>query len=426
MQVAQERCCGLDVHKKSVVACVITPEGQEIRTFGTMTRDLLELGDWLGARGVTHVAMESTGVFWKPVYNLLEGRFALLVVNAQHIKAIPGRKTDVKDAAWIADLLRHGLLRGSHIAERPERELQELVRYRTRLVQERAQVVQRIQKVLEGANIKLSAVAADVVGVSGRAMLEALVAGEEDPQALAALARGRLQAKRDALAEALRGGVGPAQRVLLGSQLRHLDFLEAEIEQLGAEVSRRLRPFEDALERLDTIPGMGRRAAERVVAEIGTDMRRFPSAARLASWAGLCPGTTRALASATAGAPGRATSGSRRPWSKRPGGRCVRARRTWPRSIAGSRRGAGPSARSSRWRTPSWSSSTMCSAMGPPTANWGAITSTNATARRPSAGRSSASSAWAIASPWRSPDPIFGGNSGRFSSPVAPRQRHGV
>ena len=290
MQVAQERCCGLDVHKKSVVACVITPEGQEIRTFGTMTRDLLELGDWLGARGVTHVAMESTGVFWKPVYNLLEGRFALLVVNAQHIKAIPGRKTDVKDAAWIADLLRHGLLRGSHIAERPERELQELVRYRTRLMQERAQVVQRIQKVLEGANIKLSAVAADVVGVSGRAMLEALVAGEEDPQALAALARGRLQAKRDALAEALRGGVGPAQRVLLGSQLRHLDFLEAEIEQLGAEVSRRLRPFEDALERLDTIPGMGRRAAERVVAEIGTDMRRFPSAARLASWAGLCPG----------------------------------------------------------------------------------------------------------------------------------------
>jgi transposase len=291
MQVVHERCCGLDVHKKTVVACVITPEGQQTRTFGTMTRQLLALADWLGARGVTHVAMESTGVFWKPVYNLLEGRgLTLLVVNARHIKAVPGRKTDVRDAAWIADLLRHGLVRGSHIPERAQRELQELARYRTRLVQERAQVVQRIQKVLEGANIKLSAVVADVVGVSGRAMLEALVGGTEDPEALAGLARGRLQAKRAALLEALAGRVGPPQRLLLGSQLRHLDFLDAEIAQLSAEIARRLHPFDDALERLDTIPGVGRRAAERVLAELGPDLGRFPSAAHLASWAGLCPG----------------------------------------------------------------------------------------------------------------------------------------
>jgi transposase len=291
MQVVHERCCGLDVHKKTVVACVVTPEGQQTRTFGTMTRELLALADWLGTTGVTHVAMESTGVFWKPVYNLLEGRgLTLLVVNARHIKAVPGRKTDVKDAAWIADLLRHGLVRGSHIPGRAQRELQELARYRTRLVQERAQVVQRIQKVLEGANIKLSGVVSDVVGVSGRTMLEALVAGTEDPQALAGLARGRLRAKRAALTDALLGRVGPHQRLLLGSQLRHVDFLDAEIGRLSEEIARRLDPFDAALQRLDTIPGLGRRAAERVLAELGPDLSRFPSAAHLASWAGLCPG----------------------------------------------------------------------------------------------------------------------------------------
>jgi transposase len=291
MQVVYERCCGLDVHKKTVMACVLTPEGQQIRSFGTTPRELRRLADWLTAQEVTHVALESTGVFWKPVYNILEDRgLPLLVVNAQHIKAVPGRKTDVKDAAWLADLLRHGLLRGSPLPERAQRERQELGRYRPRLIPERAQVVPRIQKVLEGANIKLSTVVADVVGVSGRAMLDALVAGTEDAEARAAWARGRLQAKRAALSEALEGGVGPTQRVLLDSHLRHLDFLDTEIRRLSDEIAERLRPVEDALDRLDTIPGVGRRAAERILVEIGAEMGRFPSAGHLASWAGLCPG----------------------------------------------------------------------------------------------------------------------------------------
>jgi len=291
MKVVYERCCGLDVHKKTVTACVITPEGRETRTFGTTTGDLLQLADWLAARRVSHVAMESTGVYWKPVYNLLEGlEMTLLVVNAYHIKAVPGRKTDVKDAEWIADLLRHGLLRGSHIPDRPQRELQELVRYRKGLINQRAQVINRIQKVLEGANIKLSSVARDVVGVSGRAMLEALIAGEADAQALAGLAKGRLRSKRVELEGALRGLVGPHQRFLLQSQLRHLDFLDQEIAHLSEEIAQRMRPFEDALQRLDTIPGVGRRAAEQVLAEIGPDISRFPTAAHLASWARVCPG----------------------------------------------------------------------------------------------------------------------------------------
>lgn len=291
MEVLYPRCCGLDVHQKTVVTCVMAPEGKVIRTFRTMTGDLLELGDWLVAKGVTHVAMESTGVYWKPVYNLLESlSLTLLVVNAQHIKAVPGRKTDVKDAEWIADLLRHGLLRGSFIPDLPQRELRELVRYRRSLVRQRAQVVNRIQKVLEGGNIKLSSVATNVVGASGRAMLEAISRGVEDPEALAALARGSLRGKRPALEEALRGLVGPHQRFLLQSQLRNLDFLHDEITQMDEEIGKRMGPFEEAIQQLDGIPGMGRRAAEDVLAEIGTDVSRFPNAAHLASWAKVCPG----------------------------------------------------------------------------------------------------------------------------------------
>ncbi len=290
MQIKYKRCCGLDVHKKTVAACVITPEGQETRTFGTMTKDLLTLGDWLKERGVTHVAMESTGVFWKPVYNLLEAaEFTLFVVNAQHIKAVPGRKTDVKDAEWIADLLRHGLLRPSFIPDRAQRELRELVRYRRSLIQQRAQVINRIQKVLEGANIKLASVASDVVGVSGRAMLQAMVAGTDNPDALADMARGVLRNKRAELAEALRGLMGRHQRTLLESQIRHLDFLQSEVAQLDEEVNRRMAPFEEALRRIQQIPGIGRRIAQEVVAETGIDMSRFPSAAHLASWARVCP-----------------------------------------------------------------------------------------------------------------------------------------
>ena len=291
VDVLYSRCCGLDVHQKSVTACIMSPEGKETRNFRTMTRDLLELADWLVAKGVTHVAMESTGVYWKPVYNLLEAlNLTLLVINAQHIKAVPGRKTDVKDAEWIADLLRHGLLRGSFIPDRSQREIRELVRYRRSLVRQRAQAVNRIQKVLEGANIKLGTVATNVVGVSGRAMLEAISRGVDDPEALAALAKGSLREKRTALAEALRGLVGPHQRFLLQSQLRHLDFLEEEIVQMDKEIAGRMRPFEETLECLDSIPGVGRRSAEEILAEIGADVSRFPNAAHLASWAKVCPG----------------------------------------------------------------------------------------------------------------------------------------
>lgn len=291
MRIVYERCCGIDIHKQSLVACVITPEGKELRTFGTMTVHLLELADWLEERGVTHVAIESTGVYWKPVYNLLESyRLELLVVNAQHIKAVPGRKTDVKDAEWIADLLRHGLLRGSYIPSREQRELRELVRYRKTLIRERSAEVNRLQKTLEGANIKLASVASDITGKSGRAMLEALVAGTADPKALAAMAKGQLQKKRPQLEQALSGLIGRHQRVMIAAQLKHIDFLEQQIETLSREIEERLRPFEEALAHLDTIPGVGRRTAEMIVAEIGLDMERFPTAGHLASWAGMCPG----------------------------------------------------------------------------------------------------------------------------------------
>ena len=290
MEVLHERCCGLDVHKEQVTACVVTPQRRETRTFSSMTRGLLELAAWLAEQGVTHVAMESTAVYWKPMYNLLEERFSVLVVNAQHIKKVPGRKTDVSDAEWIADLLRHGLVRGSYIPERSQRELRELVRYRRRLSEQRAQVVNRIQKVLEGANIKLGSVASDVAGVSGRAMLEAMVAGEADPRTLAELAKGKLKEKRAQLEEALLGLMGPHQRMLLQSQLRHLDFLDQEILRLDEEVSKRMHPFHEAIERIDGIPGIGRRLAEQVLCETGVDMSRFDSAEHLASWAGICPG----------------------------------------------------------------------------------------------------------------------------------------
>jgi transposase len=291
LEVVHDRCCGLDVHKKTVVACVIVPEGRELRTFGTMTDDLEALAGWLEERGVTHVAMESTGVFWKPVYNVLETfELELLVVNAQHMKAVPGRKTDVKDAEWIADLLRHGLLRASYVPSREERELRELVRYRKSLIRERAAEVNRVQKVLEGANIKLASVASDVMGKSGRAMVEALCAGAADPKLLAALARGRLQDKQPELERALRGVVGAHQRMVLAAQLRHIAYLDEEIGRLSAEVAERQHPFADALGRLQTIPGVGLRTAEVILTEVGPDMSRFPTAGHLASWAGVCPG----------------------------------------------------------------------------------------------------------------------------------------
>ena len=295
MDVIYPQCCGLDVHKKTVTACLITSiEGlepvKEIRTFRTMTADLLALADWLQEAGCTHVAMESTGVYWRPVYNLLEGQFALLVVNAQHIKAVPGRKTDVKDAAWIAELLRHGLLRGSFIPSNPQRQLRELTRYRSTLVQDRARTLNRWQAVLEDAHRKLASVVTDIYGVSARAMLEAILAGERDGEALADLARGRLRAKRDQLKEALEGRVTAHQSFLLTEHLSTLEYLDEAIARVSGEIDQRLIADQEAIALLDTIPGVGQRAAEIRIAEIGTAMSRLPSAKHLASWAGMCPG----------------------------------------------------------------------------------------------------------------------------------------
>ena len=294
MDVLYERCCGLDLHKRTVVACLVTPDHgrpkKEIRTFATLTKDLLELRDWLTAAGCTHVAMEGTGVYWKPVYNLLEDQFTLVLANAQHSKAVPGRKTDVRDCEWIADLLRHGLLRASFVPDREQRELRELTRYRASLVHEHGAEVNRLQKTLEGANIKLASVASDVLGASGRAMLIALAAGEQDPARLAGLTRGSLAQKRADLEQALRGRMGAHQRFLLAEQLRHVEALEASIARVSAEIEERTRPFANALQRLDAIPGVGQRTAEVLIAEIGADMSRFPSAAHLASWAAMCPG----------------------------------------------------------------------------------------------------------------------------------------
>jgi transposase len=295
MEVLYERCCGLDVHKQRVVACVVVsapagPPRKEVRTFGTMTDELLRLADWLTAHGVTHVAMESTGVYWQPIWNVLEGEFELLLVNARHVKAVPGRKTDVKDSEWLADLLRHGLLKASFVPDRAQRELRELTRYRRALLQERAAEANRLQKTLEGANLKLAAVASDTLGVSGRRMLEALVAGEVDAAVVADLAKGRLRKKLPELQRALTGRFGAHQRFLVAQQLAHVDDLDAAIAELDAEVEARLRPFAAEVARLDAIPGIGQRTAELLLAEVGADLRRFPTAGHLASWAGMCPG----------------------------------------------------------------------------------------------------------------------------------------
>jgi transposase len=295
VQVVYERCCGLDVHKRTVVACVLLTQAdgtveREVRTFGTMTADLLALADWLSALDVRPVAMESTGVYWRPVYTLLEEGHTILLVNPQHLKRVPGHKTDVKDAEWLADLLRHGLLQASFIPPQPVRDVRELTRYRKTLVQERAQEVLRVQKVLESANVKLASVATDVLGKSGRAMLEALVGGEQDPEALAALARGRLRAKLPDLRLALEGRVRPVHLVQLRLLLEHITFLESALAELQQEIERLLVPFADALALAQTIPGVAQTAASALIAEIGTDMRRFPSAKHLASWAGVCPG----------------------------------------------------------------------------------------------------------------------------------------
>ena len=292
MDVLIERACGLDVHKKNITACIITPEGKEIKTFRTHTVFILELIDWIKNHRCTHVAMESTGVFWKPIVNLLEAEdIEFLVVNAQHIKAVPGRKTDVKDAEWICYLLRHGLLKPSYIPDRNQREMRELVRYRRSLIQERSREHNRVQKVLEGANIKLASVVSDIMGLSSRDMLEAMVHGETDPETLAGFARRSMKRKKEELELALKGNMSSHQRMMLKTMLTHIDFLNEQIIELDMEVAKRLAPFQKDLDRLDSIPGIAARTTEQILAEIGTDIAsRFPSSAHLCSWVGLVPG----------------------------------------------------------------------------------------------------------------------------------------
>lgn len=291
-----ERCCGLDVHKDTIAACVRiggTPGKralQHVQTFGTTAADLLLLRDWLEAHAVTHVAMESTGVYWKPVFYALESAFTCLLVNAAHIKQVPGRKTDAQDCAWIAQLLEHGLLRGSFVPPAPIRELRDLTRYRKALIQDRTRVVNRLHKALEDAGIKLASVASDVLGISGRAMLEALVEGTTDPTVLAELARGRLRGKLPALRQALTGRFRDHHAFLVGQLLAHLDYLDEAIGILSGQIETVIAPFAEPLTRLDSIPGINRRTAEVIIAEIGVDMTAFPRAGHLASWAALCPG----------------------------------------------------------------------------------------------------------------------------------------
>ena len=294
--ILYQRCAGLDVHKETVVACSMLTgnsgkPSKQIRTFATTTVGLLALSDWLASQKVTDVAMESTGVYWRPIFNILEADFKVILVNAQHMKAVPGHKTDTLDCQWIATLLRLGLLKASFIPPKDIRDLRDLVRSRKSLVQQRAQSINRVQKVLETANIKLSSVASDVLGKSGRNMIEALLAGVSDAEALADLARGRMRSKLPALREALEGRVDDTHRVLLRHLLDLIDFLQGKIEQMSVDIDERLHPYESLIALLMQIPGIGRIAAATILAEIGADMSRFPSAKHLASWAGVAPGS---------------------------------------------------------------------------------------------------------------------------------------
>jgi transposase len=294
MDVLLPLCAGLDVHKDTVVACLRRmlkgKVEREVRTFGTTTRELLALSDWLASAGCRHVAMEATGVYWKPVWHILsDGDFELVLANARHVKNVPGRKSDVSDAVWLADLLAHGLIRASFVPDAETQELRALLRTRKQLVRERTSHVQRIQKTLEDANIKLDSAISDVLGKSGRAMIAALIAGESDPGRLAALADGRLKAAQADLREALRGRVTKHHRFLLRLHLRQIDAIEAAIAEIDREVDARIEPFRKAVELLSSIPGVSELSARVIISEIGLDMSRFPTAGHLISWAGLCP-----------------------------------------------------------------------------------------------------------------------------------------
>jgi transposase len=292
MEVLYPRCAGLDVHKDVIVAavrCVSQPRHHEVRSFATTTSGLLSLSEWLTSHQCTHVAMEATGIYWKPVWHVLEGEFELVLANAQHVRNVPGRKTDVGDAAWIADLLAHGLIRSSFVPPAPIQELRDLTRTRKQLTREISQHTLRLQKILEDANVKVASVLSDILGKSGRAMLEAMIAGEADPERLAALAQGAARKKHAQLVEALRGRVTPHHRDLLRLHLQLVDALQAALREIDASLGKALAPIRQAVQRLTTMPGISEIAAHVIVAEIGLDMTRFPTPAHLISWAGLCP-----------------------------------------------------------------------------------------------------------------------------------------
>jgi transposase len=318
MEVIIERCAGLDVHKKTVVACVRSPgvgrqrRHSEVRTFGTFEHELVGLRNWLRELGVTQVAMEATGVYWKPVWQVLDDGDVfeeILLVNPAHIKNVPGRKTDVNDATWIGQLLECGLLRGSFVPPAEIRQLREITRYRRQLIEERSREVQRLQKLLEDANVKLASVATQVLGVTGRMILDALCAGERDPDVLAGMAKGRLKDKADDLRHCVPGRFNEFHAVMTRELLSHIDYFDAATARLDEQIDRLMAPFADARDRFDTIPGIGKRNAEIIVAEIGIDMTQFPTPAHLASWAGLCPGNNE-----SAGKHKSTTTRSGNPW----------------------------------------------------------------------------------------------------------------
>ncbi len=309
MEAIVERSCGLDVHQATVVACLLVGTAdkkprKEVRTFGTMTADLVRMRDWLRAEGCTHVGMESTGIYWMPVYTILEGHFELIVGNAMHIKQVPGRKTDVKDSEWIADLIRHGLVRRSFVPPKPLRELRDLLRYRRKLTESQTAERNRMLKLLETANIKLATVASDVFGASGRRMLRALLDGTRTPEQMADLAKGRLRAKVVALAAALDGRVEEHHRFLLGMQLERMEEVEATIKKLDERIDEKLVPYQDQHKRLAQIPGVDRIGAAVIIAELGVDMTVFPTVRHAAAWAGVCPGNNES-AGKRKGTPGR-------------------------------------------------------------------------------------------------------------------------